>query len=521
MRMNGADQLCDVLLQNKVSVCFANPGTSEMHFVAALDRRPEMRCVLGLFEGVATGAADGYARIKDQPAATLLHTGPGLANGLANLHNARRACVPLVNIIGDHAGYHLPFDAPLTADIEGLARPMSAWVGRAETAGDVGRVTGQAITEAWRNSNVASMVLPADAAWGDVDPAPADPVSLPARRQVPAERIEAAARLLHRVGQGAGRTALILSGRALHGAALETAGRIAAHAGAMLFSQQSARHERGQGRVAIRPVPYIVDMALEALKGVEQAICIGGPAPVAFFAYPGKPSALLPEGCEVIQLGDATHDLAAALDHLEQALGSTGAIATRNPVATGTTGAPTGALTLNAIGQSVARLLPENAIICDESITSGRALAPFIATMTPHDQLPLTGGAIGIGIPLSVGAAVAAPDRKVLLLQADGSGMYTLQGLWTQARENLDVVTVIFANRTYAILQDEMRNMGVNQFGQNARSMLDIGRPDLDWCALAQGMGVEAARADSAEAFDRLLGAAFARRGPFLIEAVL
>jgi len=519
--MNGADQLCDVLLQNEVSVCFANPGTSEMHFVAALDRRPEMRCVLGLFEGVATGAADGYARIADRPAATLLHTGPGLANGLANLHNARRACVPMVNIIGDHAGYHLPFDAPLTADIQGLAQPMSAWVGRAETAADVRRVTEQAIVEAWRNSNVASMILPADAAWGAVDAAPAGPVSLPARRQVPAESIEAAARALHRAGQRDDRTVLILSGRALHGAALEAAGRIAAHTDAMLFSQQSARHERGQGRVSIRPIPYVVDMAVEALKGVGQAICIGCPAPVAFFAYPGKPSALLPDGCKVIQLGDATHDLATTLDLLEQALGSGGAIATRNPVAQRTTEPPTGPLTLSTIGQSVARLLPENAIICDESITSGRGLAPFIPSMTPHDQLPLTGGAIGIGIPLSVGAAVAAPDRKVLLLQADGSGMYTLQGLWTQARENLDVVTVIFANRTYAILQDEMRNMGVNQFGQNARSMLEIGRPDLDWCALARGMGVEAARADSAEAFDRLLGAAFARRGPFLIEAVL
>lgn len=521
--MNGADQLCDVLLANDISVCFANPGTSEMHFVAALDRRPQMRCVLGLFEGVATGAADGYARMAGRPAATLLHTGPGLANGLANLHNARRAHVPMVNVIGDHAGYHLPFDAPLTSDIEGLARPMSAWVGRADTAADVRPRTEEAIDAAWRHSGVASLILPADAAWSPLEAVPApQPLALPPRPPAPAEQVERAARALDRARRGGGpRMALILSGSALHGAALETAGRIAAGTGALLFSRQSARHERGAGRVAVRPVPYPVDMALEALRGIGLAICVGGPAPVAFFAYPGKPSALLPDDCEVLPLGEPAHDLAATLDHLEQALGTVGATPVRNPAARPDIAAPQGTLTLQAIGESVIRWLPEQAVLCDESVTSGRAMASIVPSLAPHDQLPLTGGAIGIGIPLSVGAAIGAPGRKVLLLQADGSGMYTLQGLWTQAREQLDVVTVIFSNRAYAILQGEMRNVGVKQFGRNARSMLELGRPDLDWCALARGMGVEAARADSAERFDTLLQSALAQRGPFLIEAVL
>ncbi|RUZ81592.1 acetolactate synthase large subunit, partial [Mesorhizobium sp. M7A.F.Ca.CA.001.14.1.1] len=167
--MNGADVLCDVLLANDVTVCFANPGTSEMHFVAALDRKPKMRCVLGLFEGVVTGAADGYARMTDRPAATLLHTGPGLANGLANMHNARRAFSPMINIVGDHASYHLPLDAPLTSDIESLAAPMSNWVGRVKGPADVVPAAEAAFRASLTPPGVATLILPADAAWGEVD----------------------------------------------------------------------------------------------------------------------------------------------------------------------------------------------------------------------------------------------------------------------------------------------------------------------------------------------------------------
>lgn len=517
--MNGADRLCDVLLANGVDMCFANPGTSEMHFVAALDRKPRMRCVLGLFEGVVTGAADGYARMTDRPAATLLHTGPGLANGLANLHNARRAAVPIINIVGDHASYHLVHDAPLTSDIEGLARPMSAWVGRAESAGQMQQVTEAALQAAWRTSNVATLILPADSAWGAVEPAEITPVARPMPAPAAPETIEAVAKSLHAGSRSGRRMALLLAGRALRGAAAESAGRIAAASGAALFSQQSARHELGAGRVAMRPVPYPVDMAIEALAGIDLAICIGGRAPVAFFAYPGKPGTLLPADCEVIELGDAGDDLALTLGQLEEALGASNATVQRNPATKGDFAPPAGALTPQSIGLSLARLLPENAIVCNESITSGGGFGAVASKAAPHDSLTLTGGAIGIGIPLSVGAALAAPDRKVVLLQADGSGMYTVQGLWTQAREKLDVVTIIFANRTYAILQGEMRNVGVNQFGRNAKAMLDLDQPALDWVQIARGMGVETARAETAEAFDDLLVAAMARRGPFLIEA--
>lgn len=515
--MNGADMLCDVLLVNGIDVCFANPGTSEMHFVAALDRKPEMRCVLGLAEGVVTAAADGYARMADKPAATLLHTGPGLANGLANLHNARRARTPMVNIVGDHASYHLQYDAPLTTDIDGLARPMSRWVGRVEGADNVRAKTEEAYTEALVRRGVSTLILPADAAWGDLDAAAPTKVSVPAAPGASSEDIAKAAEALRRR-----KGVLLLAGRALREDALETAGCIAAATGAAIFSQTSDRTARGVGRVVAPRVPYKIEQAVEALKEFEVAVCIGGLQPVGFFAYPGKPSLMLQPGCEVIELAQHEHDLAGTLEALADELGAghgspfTIGRLTQNEIAT-----PTGALNGDTISMVVARALPENAIICEESLTSAGQLAMFAPGLPQHDHITLTGGAIGIGIPLAAGAAIACPDRKVISLQADGSGMYTVQGLWTQARENLEVVTVIFANRAYAILQGEMRAVGVNDFGVNARRILDLDKPELDWCALAKGMGVESGRATTIEEFTKLFHAALSRRGPFLIEAVM
>jgi len=516
--MNGADLLCDTLLANGINVCFANPGTSEMHFVAALDRKPQMRCVLGLFEGVVTAAADGYARMADKPAATLLHLGPGLANGLANLHNARRARTPMINIVGDHATYHLRYDAPLTSDIDSLARPMSCWVGRATTANEIRAMTEEAYLAALAHPGVATLILHADAAWSGHEGEAPTPVTVPARPKADAVKVREAAGLL-RSGR---KPAIILGGTAMRAAALEVAGKIEAGTGAALLTQRAARWERGAGRVTPAVVPYPVDHALRALKEFDSVVLIGGTAPVAFFAYPGKPGTLLPEGCRILELAGQEHDLAAALAMLADELG-VGSLRPSgiHPYTAPDLPAPTGALTSDAIAVAMARALPEGAIVCDEGITSTRRFSELAATAAPHDHLPITGGAIGIGIPLATGAAVACPDRKVIGLQADGSGMYTLQALWTQARENLDVVTIVYSNRGYAILKGEMRNVGVNDFGRNARRMLEIEDPALDWCSLAKGMGVEAGRAETAEDFIRLFGAALSRKGPFLIEAAI
>ncbi|MDF0581974.1 acetolactate synthase large subunit [Bradyrhizobium yuanmingense] len=517
--MNGADLLCDTLLMNGVNVCFANPGTSEMHFVAALDRKHDMRCVLGLSEAVVTGAADGYARMTDEAAATLLHCGPGLANGLSNIHNAKRARTPMVNIVGDHATYHLGLDAPLTSDIECLARPMSHWIGRVRHTRDIRKCTEAALMAAYGTRGPSTLILPSDAAWSEV---PQDNIS-PMKRPVPPTIQPASLTASVRALRGGLNTAIFLSGQAMREKALIPAARISAATGARLFSTSAGRYERGAGRIAVTSVPYNVDVASNVLKEIQVAICVGSGPPVGFFAYPGKPGTLLPRGCQVIQLAGHEHDLPQVLSSLADALGlSDNAPYLANTLRQDEISDPaTNALTADTISILVARRLPEQAIIVDESITSGGQYYALADMLPPHDLLPLTGGAIGIGIPLANGAALAAPARKVVALQADGSGMYTVQGLWTQAREKLNVLTIVFANSAYRILQDEMTNVGVNSYGVNARRMLELDEPRLDWCALARGMGVEAGRAQTALEFRRLLEAGLATSGPFLIEAVI
>ena len=519
--MNGADILCETLLANDIDTCFANPGTSEMHFVAALDRKPAMRCVLGLSEGVVTGAADGYARMAQKPAATLLHLGPGLANGLANIHNARRANTPMVNIVGDHATWHLAHDSPLTTDIESLARPMSHQVRRIANAADVSRAAAEAISVARTPpGQIATLILPADAAWDEAPETIARAEPLPAWRPGEA-RIREAADAIRSGMQSGADVVMLLAGAALRGRALVTAGRIAKATGVRIMAQQSnARVERGAGRVAIDRVPYVVDRALACFAETRRLILIGAKAPVTFFGYPGKPSSVLPEQCVVLETAGPGDDLEGALDALADLLDvGSDVIPAVGERSSGEL--PDGHLTTAAIARSLAVLSPEGAILCDESVSSGREFFPATYGAAPHDFLQLTGGAIGLGLPMATGAAIACPDRKVIGLQADGSAMYTVQALWTQARERLDVVTVVFANRRYNILHNELQMVGAGEPGRNARRMLDLVDPALDWVHLAMGLGVEAARANDAAQFNDLLRQAVVRRGPFLIEAVI
>ena len=512
--MNGAESLVHTLLACGVDTCFSNPGTSEMHFVAALDRIPGMRCVLGLFEGVVTGAADGYARMQDRPAATLLHCGPGLANGLANLHNARRARMPIVNLVGDQATHHRPLDAPLTADTEGFARGVSVWVRTASRAADVGADCASAV-QAARSApgGVATLILPSDTCWdgggvvGTPLPAPAWPTASP-------DAVDGAVRAL----RSGAPTMLILSGPALRAGPLAAAAGILAATGARMMAQTSnARVERGAGRTPITRVPYPVDQAVESLAGVRHLILVGAVPPVGFFAYPGKPGRLYPADCEVHVLARPEQDGPDALRRLADALGAPPAAP---PAIPPRPDLPRGAVTSEALAQALAALLPEDAVVVDESVSFGRALYPGTHGAAPHDWLQLTGGAIGGGIPMATGAAIGAPGRRVVTLQADGSAMYTLQGLWTQARERLDVTTVILSNRKYAILMGEYRGVGANP-GRVAMDMMDLGNPDLDWVALARGMGVDGARVETMEAFADVFAQANARPGPFLVELVI
>lgn len=516
-RTTGADILTDVLLANDIDVCFANPGTSEMHFVAALDRKPEMRCVLGLAEGVVTGAADGFARLAGRPAATLLHTGPGLANGLSNLHNARRARTPMVNIVGDHASYHLPLDAPLTSDIESLARPMSNWVRRIAGPSEVAPSAEAAIVAAGRMPGVATLILPADSAWGETPRLSPRKLEIEPLQPADPSSVKAVAKAIR---GNRGQAALLVGGSATRAESLAMAGRIAEAFGMRLLHETFVPHaERGAGRVAPTRIPYQVDAALDMLKDIKLLVLVGAIEPVAFFAYPGKPGRLAPEDCVVTILAEPGSDLAGALEALQDELGVKPADPLPKAATAAHEGVPTGPLTDDAVALIVSRMIPENGVICEEAVTSARRAFALFAQSAPHEFIMVTGGSIGGGIPLATGAAIGAPGRRVINLQADGSAMYTVQGLWTQARENLDVTTIIFSNRTYAILHHEMRNVGVATVGENARRMLDLDSPFIDWASLAQGLGVEAAAATTCEGFADLLGASLSRRGPFLIEA--
>jgi acetolactate synthase-1/2/3 large subunit len=513
--MNGAESLVETLSEAGVEVCFANPGTSEMHIVAALDRVGGVRCVLALFEGVATGAADGYARMADRPASTLLHLGPGLANGLANMHNARRANTPMVNIVGDHATYHKRHDAPLASDIEGAARPFSDWVLTSADSHSVARDGAAAVAAAMAPpGRIATLIVPADASWNEAD----GPASLPpveGRAPVAQEAISDVARTL-RSGEP---TILFLGGDALREPGLTLAGRIAAKTGARLVAETlNTRVERGAGRVAVDILPYPVDAALATLADARHLVLAGSKAPVAFFAYPDKPSALSPSHSEIHDLAAPEGDIIGALEALAEELDAreNAPLQTRDRPSLSS-----GALTPGAAAAAVAALLPEGAIVIDEALTAAAAFISETRGAAPHDYLQVTGGAIGIGLPLATGAAVARPDRRVVCLQADGSAMYTIQALWTQAREGLDITTVLLNNRSYAILKYELANVGTGEPGRGALDMMELDRPVLDWPALARAMGVEAGRARTMEELERQLAAGLRSEGPYLIDLML
>lgn len=513
--MNGAQSLIATLTANGVDVCFANPGTSEMHFVAGLDSVPEMRGVLALFEGVATGAADGYARIAGKPAAVLLHLGPGLGNGLANLHNARRAHTPMVVVVGDHATYHKKYDAPLESDIDALAGTVSGWARRSARTGDVAADTADAIA-ASRAGVVSTLILPADVSWSDGGRAPAT-IAPPQPPAVDGDAARAAVQAL-RSGEPA---VLLIGGDATRTPGLSAAVRIAAATGARLLCETfPARLERGAGVPAVERLAYFAEAAQGQLDGARHLILAGAVSPVSFFAYPDKASDLVPEGCQVHSLA-GYRGAAKALTQLADEV----APGTQAPVAElSRPELPTGPLNAVSVSAIVGAVLPDAAIVVDESNTAGVMLAAATAGAPAHDVLTLTGGAIGYGLPAAVGAAIAAPDRPVLALQADGSAMYTISALWTQARERLDVTTVILNNGAYDILRIELARVGAadaGSAGPKALDLLDLGRPTIDFVKIAEGMGVPARRATTAEELAAALTGAFAEPGPHLIEAVV
>ncbi|HEY5105945.1 MAG TPA: acetolactate synthase large subunit [Caulobacteraceae bacterium] len=512
--MNGADALIETLIVNGVTACFANPGTSEMQFVSALDRHPSMRPVLCLFEGVATGAADGYGRMTGRPACTLLHLGPGYGNGLANLHNARRAFTPIVNIIGDHATYHRVHDAPLNSDIAAIAAANSVWVKSAQSADEVGPLAAQAVAVSHGPpGGSASLILPADCAWSEtttVGPR-ADSTGKTAVDEA------AIAEIARRV-RAARKPVILLGSGACSDAALAACGRIAAVGPRVLTDTFIARQGRGVGRFSPDRMMYFGEMALADLADVDLMVLVETVTPVAFFAYPDRPSVLVPEGCEVATLASRDQQGPAALSALADLLAAPADGAVQGlslPLA------PSGPLTPAGAGAAIARHLPEDAIVSDDSVTSGQPILNLTRGAARHDWLGLTGGAIGQGIPVALGAAVAAPNRKVISLNGDGAALYTIQGLWTAARESLDLTVIVFVNNLYRILGIELGRTGAGNPGPAASRLLSLGDPNVDWLSLAKGLGMHASRCETAESFEAAFARAMAEPGPHFIEAVI
>ena len=515
--MNGAESLLTTLVNNGVEVCFTNPGTSEMHFVAALDEVEGMRCVLCLFEGVLSGAADGYALMARKPASTLLHLGPGLGNALANIHNAKKGNVPMVNIVGDHATYHLEYDAPLTADIEGIAGPVSHWVHTSKAPGDIARDAAEAVRQAGIGQ-VATLMLPADVSWGYNANGPEGAVDVAKPAPVPAQRVKAALEML----KSDGNCMIMVGGREIDSQLGMMLSRIGKATGARVCAETfPGRMARGADSAVIDRLPYLAELAIDHIKEVENLILLGASAPVSFFAYPDVPSAIAAQGCNQLVLAGPNDDLDQVLEDLLEALDAVDVKPDVNPL--DIPDLASGPLDVAKVAAAVAHFMPENTVVIDEAISSSFVLYPATVTAQPHDWLSLTGGAIGWGLPAAVGAAIACPDRKVLCLEGDGSAMYTIQSLWTMAREHLDVTVVIFNNAKYSVLEMEFARTGARggKPGPNAASVLDIGSPVMDFVAMATGMGVQASRATTAEEFNEQFAAAMNAKGPRLIDAVV
>ncbi len=513
--MNGAQALFETMVAGGVDTCFANPGTTEMQFVAALDDVPAIRPVLSLFEGVCTGAADGYGRIAGKPALTVLHLGPGLANGLANLHNARRARTPIVNLIGDHATWHRAADAPLSSDIVSLATPMSDWVRETTSAQEIAADGAAALGAAQQPpGGVATLIVPQDCQW-DSAHGPALVAAPQPLAPVPTVKVEAVAQAL----RDSGSAVILLGGSALTEAGLRAAARVEAASGCRVYIETFAsRREGGAGLPNFERLPYFPEPALEALGQADTVVLAGALDPVSFFGYPNLPSRLAPETAAIHTLAPPADDAVYGLSFVADLLG-----APADPLLPSiqVPSSPSGPLDVASLGQALVAHLPENAIVVNEAATSAAGFDALSAAAPPHTILGLTGGAIGQGLPTAVGAAIAAPDRKVLAFQADGSGMYTVQSLWTMAREALDVTVVVAANNAYRILQVELHRAGIDEPGPAARSLTDLGNPRLDWTTIAQGFGIPATRATTAEELTTALTRNFAEPGPSLIEAIL
>jgi acetolactate synthase-1/2/3 large subunit len=512
-KITGAEAILNVAAAAGIKVCFANPGTTELSLVQALDKTPAIHSVLAIFEGVCTGAADGYTRISGTPALALLHLGPGLANGIANLHNARKANTPVISIVGEHATWHIAANAPLTSDIATLAQPMSKFVHtttRPESAAsDMALTIAQAMQ---LPSGPATLIIPGDVQWAEIDEQPTT-LKIPEPTPPTSNDIDKATRALR-----AGNAALVLSGRALRAAGMRSAERIMRATGCRVLAPTFPPvQDRGAGLLSPDKIPYPPEPARQLLAPYRSVILAGAREPVAFFGYPNSRSGLCAEDANIIHLCPPTTDPSVALAALAEALN---APPTQAVPAAERPQPPHGALTPLTMCQAVAAAQPDNLIVMDEGATAGFAYYGFSAGAPPFTYMALTGGSIGQGLPCAVGAAAAEPRKRVICLEGDGSSLYTIQALWTMAREKQNVTTVICKNRAYSILRWEMERARTTP-GPASLALTSLENPEISFVKVAEGFGVEARAARTAEQLTEALHYSFKTPGPMLIEANL
>jgi len=513
--MLGGDVLIETLANAGVETCFLNPGTTEIYTVAALERNDRIRPISTVFEAVATGAADGYARMAGKPAMTLLHQGVGLANGLANLHNAKKARVPVVNVVGQHSRSHQKYDVPLMSDVAAFAAPVSGWVKEVAAPDNMGSDVADAFAAAvGPPSQVATLIVPGDCTWTEAGQ-PEPPPQQISRSPVSMDAVKRAARVL----RSKERTALILGGPVLLEADLAAAARIQATTGTRLIgSRFYARIQRGYGRVVPDLLPYLYDAATADVADIRQAILLGCSVPATFFDLPDGGGAVLPKDCNVLELQHPVGDGDSFLEVLAEELDAKGPTETESLVLPHR---PKGPLTAAKVAAILTLDMPEGLIVSEEANTSGVPCFEQTRAAAPHDWIGLTGGGLGQGGTAATGAAVACPNRKVLCLEGDGGAMYTCQTLWTQARAGLDITTVVFANRSYAVLKMELERLGLNRVSPELERLVDLDDPTLDFVKLAESMGVGAMRAETAEQFASQFNTCMESAGPHLIEAVI
>jgi len=509
--MNGAQALLDLYSNLGVEVCFANPGTTEMALVHALESTPSIRPFLGMTEGVVAGAADGYGRMSDVPAISILHLGPGFANSISNLHNARRAKTPMITIVGDHATWHAEADAPLASDLYGLAHAASDWVGTIATPRSV-LVMGMEAYRQAMEGQVATLIFPTDMQEAEASSAPVGLSSVPYHPvAIVSESVMAALRRP--------KSALFLGGGALRGENLRLASAIAIKTESRLISETfSARMERGAGVPSTERLPYFPEQAMACLEDLDTLVLVGAKAPVAFFGYEGMESNVVPDWVAVHSLS-TERDPSLALQALSAQVGVDSAdINNVEPANGASESVPDGSLTPKTIGVTIAATQAPGTIMIDEAATSGLPYFHSSADAPSFDHLMLTGGSLGFGLPAAIGVAIACPDRPIVAFVADGSSLYTMQSLWTMQRYGLNVTVIVAANEQYRILRVEADRAEI-PMGPVVSAMTDIS--GVSWTDLAKGLGVLAVQVATCPELAAAMVHRRASKGPYLIEAKL